>query len=757
MFQVGDTVQCQVTSVKVAGNNKRLVELTTCPEVINKDLPLTALKTGCLVYGAIQSLEEHGCTMDIGLPGIKAFLTNSDQPEGSERNEGECVWCTVSQQSALEVMSGETRVIKVTDENVMGSVVSPHMVSSVDCLRPGMRVRATVEKVLKDGLYVRCVKYKGCVYKTHVPQGLTQYTPGQEVEGRVLFTHPVSKVISLSLLPGILDCLQSGQELFGGLSIGDFVEEAQVMFVDKTNAVFFKLDTCTALAPIQHLSDDKIKDVNQAFPRGSKHRCRVIGFQPVDDVLLVTLKESIMQQKIMSIKDLQPGDIVECTVEATHDSGVIVRISKGLTGLIPKMHVADVPLKHFAKKFTKGDKLKCRVLKVDVGLKKVFLTKKKSLVSSKDVAVTYDGLTRGALIEGFVIIVKDNGVVVGFCNNVKGWVPRHELSSVDIPHPETAFYPGQVVKCRVLSCQPEAHRLRLSLIIAGKASIGSKSEAMSDFEAGKLVSAVVKRKLKHSIEVEVQPSGVKASLPRAHLSDFPDNQVLLWQALEPGDTLDTIMLLKQTNLPVVTLKESFLSAAREGLIPQTIHDLEPGQLVPGVIRNHQSYGTFVELPGGLGGLAPRSLTMDRPVSDLSQVFACGQSVVVKVIEVKQDKGRFLCSLRMCDCYHDDPKVSVEMLETYLNERDNYLDAVLDTKAEGLCMGSLVMVRVKEKVKDGYICDTPFGMPAVVTHMHTGGQSTHCPGTLAFITAATGWSTQRCPRTLALIIDIAAVS
>ncbi|KAL8603744.1 hypothetical protein ACOMHN_067322 [Nucella lapillus] len=38
-----------------------------------------------------------------------------------------------------------------------------------------------------------------------------------------------------------------------------------------------------------------------------------------------------------------------------------------------------------------------------------------------------------------------------------------------------------------------------------------------------------------------------------------------------------------------------------------------------------------------------------------------------------------------------------------------------------------------------------------------GQSTHCPGTLAFITAATGWSTQRCPRTLALIIDIAAVS
>ena len=34
---------------------------------------------------------------------------------------------------------------------------------------------------------------------------------------------------------------------------------------------------------------------------------------------------------------------------------------------------------------------------------------------------------------------------------------------------------------------------------------------------------------------------------------------------------------------------------------------QPGQLVPGVIRNHQSYGIFVELPGGLRGLAPHKV------------------------------------------------------------------------------------------------------------------------------------------------------
>ena len=37
-------------------------------------------------------------------------------------------------------------------------------------------------QVLKDGLHVKCVKYKGCVYKIHVPKGLSQYKPGQEVQ-----------------------------------------------------------------------------------------------------------------------------------------------------------------------------------------------------------------------------------------------------------------------------------------------------------------------------------------------------------------------------------------------------------------------------------------------------------------------------------------------------------------------------------------------------------------------------------------------
>lgn len=58
------------------------------------------------------------------------------------------------------------------------------------------------------------------------------------------------------------------------------------------------------------------------------------------------------------------------------------------------------------------------------------------------------------------------------------------------------------------------------------------------------------KKLEKNLEVELQPSGAKALLPREHLADSWDNQLLLWRSLEPGDSIDRVMLLKQTNVAV---------------------------------------------------------------------------------------------------------------------------------------------------------------------------------------------------------------
>ena len=57
---------------------------------------------------------------------------------------------------------------------------------------------------------------------------------------------------------------------------------------------------------------------------------------------------------------------------------------------------------------------------MDVPLKKVYLSRKKSLLStSRVIPTSLAGLEPGMQLEGFIIAVKENGVAVAFCNNIK--------------------------------------------------------------------------------------------------------------------------------------------------------------------------------------------------------------------------------------------------------------------------------------------------------------------------------------------------
>lgn len=59
-------------------HGRRRVELTLRASVINKGLSLSQLKTGCGVYGAIVSVEDHGYVVSLGLDGITSFLPVSE-------------------------------------------------------------------------------------------------------------------------------------------------------------------------------------------------------------------------------------------------------------------------------------------------------------------------------------------------------------------------------------------------------------------------------------------------------------------------------------------------------------------------------------------------------------------------------------------------------------------------------------------------------------------------------------------------------
>ena len=61
-----------------------------------------------------------------------------------------------------------------------------------------------------------------------------------------------------------------------------------------------------------------------------------------------------------------------------------------------------------------------QVLRMNPVRRKLILTCKKSLVSSKgDQITSYSQLSRGMIVEGFIQAIKNEGIVVGFYNSVQ--------------------------------------------------------------------------------------------------------------------------------------------------------------------------------------------------------------------------------------------------------------------------------------------------------------------------------------------------
>jgi len=124
---------------------------------------------------------------------------------------------------------------------------------------------------------------------------------------------------------------------------------------------------------------------------------------------------------------------------------------KHVEAFIQNLHLTDVPLTHPEKKFSVGDKLTCKVLRVDPAKRKIHLTSKPILVKKNDYDIvdTYDATNVGKTTEGVVVKMTSQGLLLQLFGEVRGWVPKSKISTESVEHPEKLFFLGQALKCQV--------------------------------------------------------------------------------------------------------------------------------------------------------------------------------------------------------------------------------------------------------------------------------------------------------------------
>ncbi|XP_069836334.1 protein RRP5 homolog [Dendropsophus ebraccatus] len=717
LYSPGMLVRCAVSTLEMTSGGSQSIKLSLNPKMVNAELTQSSLHTGMFLCGCVSSVEDHGYLIDLGIGGTKAFLPHqkaqmylSQTSKAASLRVGQYLNCVIDE------VKNNGRVVRLSilQSNVTSAIATEEQKWTMNNLLPGLVVKAQIQKVFSDRVTLSFLSsYTGIVDFLHLEsKKVNSYQTDQQVKACILWIERSSKTIRLTLHKSFLQPGSCVKQLSSD-RVGNIQESCTVKALHRSAGAIFEIDDETLGFAFKRKLAIKNPAALDMFKVGTVHTGRVVGFSPMDEMLLLSFEKDVIEGNYLRHEDVQVGQIIEGTVNSLTPLGMVVDITKHLNGLVPTLHLADVTLKQPEKIYTCGKKIKCRVLDVDPSAKKLILTRKKIMIESKlPILASYHDATPGLITHGFIWSVKDFGCIMKFYNHVHGLAPIRELSSEYISSPQDIFYKGQVVKVRVMECNPEKERLLLSFKIVEDENGGKKSRPlkkdMKTYEYGKIVDVNVVSKTDDGVHVRILPEESPAFLPKAHLSDHIANCELLWHCLKKDDQLTGVMTLGTfEGKTIVTKKAALISFIEDNPVVDNISEVHVGMLFTGFVKNVMPYGIFVELPYRLVGLVPISKISDKFVTNINDHFVVGQTVVAKITNLDEKKNRFLLTLKMSECAPEDRSAeSFARLSQYFSEvqLSRSLLTIEDHPEDGESLYSLVpgkkLTLVVEEVEEG---------------------------------------------------------
>ncbi|KAG7754039.1 hypothetical protein KL911_002515 [Ogataea haglerorum] len=201
---------------------------------------------------------------------------------------------------------------------------------------------------------------------------------------------------------------------------------------------------------LMDLSDDasKFENLEKEYPVGSVVRAKVIDLDTEHNILSLSARS----KAITSLEDVEVGSVIPARVLKTRESYVVVELGKQVSGI---SFITDA-LNDYTDKlddiFSTNDICAATVLEVDHSNKKVYVSLRTQDVKDKRIA-SYEDLSPGTLVRGFVKNVADNGVYVALGRTVHALVRVSDLSDSYLKDWKQYFKVHQPVLGKITKCE----------------------------------------------------------------------------------------------------------------------------------------------------------------------------------------------------------------------------------------------------------------------------------------------------------------
>ncbi|HWO73693.1 MAG TPA: S1 RNA-binding domain-containing protein [Dehalococcoidia bacterium] len=270
---------------------------------------------------------------------------------------------------------------------------------------------------------------------------------------------------------------------------------------------------------------------------------------------------------------------------------------------------------------------------------------------AQEEANQYQSLRRGDVVEGTIIAITRDGVIVDIGAKSEGMIPVNEMHSLGA-EPLRKVATGDKVVAFVL--QPETPEGEILLSLDRARGERGWRVLQQLFESGESFEAEVTGFNKGGLLVNVE--GVAGFVPLSQLVGLrPERSESGASGLQSavGKTLRLkVIELNRRRNRVILSERGALQEWRSQQKERLLSELEEGEVRRGRISSIRNFGVFVDLGGADGLVHLSEISWDRTKSP-EELFKLGDEVDVYVMKVDAERKKIALSIRRAQPAHWD--------------------------------------------------------------------------------------------------------
>lgn len=277
------------------------------------------------------------------------------------------------------------------------------------------------------------------------------------------------------------------------------------------------------------------------------------------------------------------------------------------------------------------------------------MTMEAAMAASEGADGAFRRLREGEVVDGVVVHIDREGVLVDVGTKSEGHVKPNELSRDPGANPEDVVSVGERIRVYVVQTDSAEGGPILSKKRADFENAWDRVEkAHKDKE---VLKAMVSDRVKGGLVVDL---GIRGFVPASHVGsgklknlDKFIGQSMPFKVIEVDRERRKVVLSNR-----LAAEEEYESQRKD-----TLGSLTEGQIREGVVRRITDYGAFVDL-GGVDGLLHVSEMSWTRINHPSEAVKVGQKIQVMVLKLNLEQGRVSLGLRQI---LPDPWVEVQKL------------------------------------------------------------------------------------------------